>query len=151
VRDPLLTSRELIVEHYVVLAPAAWADRMLHATWEDLAGMPWLAKPPGSPQNKLIAQMFAERGLTHSSVVEADQEHTVIELIQSGVALGLMRERAALPLIQSGRLVAWHGTRLPCPLSLLYRRSSEDSLVMQALLSTLSMVWPMGPVDTPAP
>jgi DNA-binding transcriptional LysR family regulator len=99
----------------------------------------------------LIAQMFAERGLTHSSVVEADQEHTVIELIQSGVALGLMRERAALPLIQSGRLVAWHGTRLPCPLSLLYRRSSEDSLVMQALLSTLSMVWPMGPVDTPAP
>ena len=43
----------------------------------------------------LVDQMFAERGLAYRTVVEADQEAAMIELIQSEVARGLMRQRIA--------------------------------------------------------
>ncbi len=142
VKDAQIAVRPLALEHYRVVAPAAWADRLRDATWDDLAAMPWLATPPGSSQHGLVDQMFAERGLTYATVVEADQEASMIELIQSGVALGLMRERIAAAALAAGQVVAWPGACLPCPLSLLYRRADESSTVIQALLATLQIVWP---------
>lgn len=62
VRDPEIAVHPLTVEHYVVVAPAAWEARLRQATWADLAAMPWLATPAGSSQHGLVAQMFAERG-----------------------------------------------------------------------------------------
>nr|WP_311527017.1 LysR family transcriptional regulator [uncultured Ralstonia sp.] len=141
VRDPEIMSHQLAVEHYVVVAPAAWEARLRHATWEDLAGLPWLATPAGSSQHGMVAQMFAERGLSYHTVVQADQEASMIELVQSGVALGMMRERLAVGMAQSGQAVIWGGARLACPLCLLHRRASADAPLVQALLATVPMVW----------
>jgi len=65
----------------------------------------------------------------------------MIELVQSGVALGIMRERLAAGMVQSGQAVIWEGARLPCPLCLLHRRASADNPMVQALLATLPMIW----------
>lgn len=139
--DPEIAVHPLAVEHYVVVAPAAWQARLQGATLEDLANMPWLATPAGSSQHGMVAQMFAERGLSYNTVVEADQEASMIELVQSGVALGLMRERLAAGMVRSGQAVIWEGARLPCPLCLLHRRAGTDNPMIQALLATLPMVW----------
>nr|WP_116606477.1 LysR family transcriptional regulator [uncultured Albidiferax sp.] len=144
-KDADIAVRQLSLEHYVVVGPAAWEERLRHAGWNELAAMPWLATAVGSSQYGLVAQMFAERGLTYRTVVQADQEATMLELVQTGVALGLMREQIAAPVVQSGQAVTWHGVRLPCPLSLLYRRSSEDSATLQALLAMLDVVWQAEP------
>ncbi len=141
VKDAEIAVRQLTLEHYVVVGPAAWADRLRSATWDDLAALPWLSAPAGSSQHGLVDQMFAERGLTCRTVVQADQEASMIELVQTGVALGLMRERIVAPALRNGQAVVWRGARLPCPLSLLYRRSSEDSAILQALLATVQVVW----------
>lgn len=69
----------------------------------------------------------------------------MIDLVQSGVALGLMRERVAAGMAQGGQAIVWSGARLPCPLCLLHRRASADDAVVQALLATLPMVWPSEP------
>jgi DNA-binding transcriptional LysR family regulator len=143
-KDPHISVRPLSLEHYVIVAPAAWQERLRNASWHDLARMPWLATPAGSSQHGMVEQMFAERGLTHSTVVEADQEASMVQLVQSGVALGLMRERIAAQAVQCGQAVVWPGVRLPCPLSLLYWRGREDTAVIQALLSTLQIVWQDG-------
>lgn len=103
--------------------------------------MPWLATPAGSSQHGPVAQMFAERGLSYHTAVEADQEASMIELVQSGVALGMMRERLAISMTQSGQAVIWGGARLACPLCLLYRRTSSDAPMIRALLATMPMVW----------
>jgi len=128
-----------------VVGPVAWAERLRSASWEDLAAMPWLATPPGSSQHGLVEQMFAERGIAYRTVVEADQEASMIELIQAGVALGLMRERIVGPALHNGHAVVWPGARLPCPLSLLYLRANDDSLMLQALLAAAQVVWPLDP------
>ena len=142
-KDAEVAVRQLAIEHYVVVGPVAWEARLRSATWEDLAAMPWLATPPGSSQHGLVDQMFAERGLAYRTVVEADQEASMIELIQSGVALGLMRERVVASLLQNGHAVVWPGARLPCPLSLLYLRSREDLAMLPALLAAAQAVWPV--------
>ncbi|CAJ0822500.1 LysR family transcriptional regulator [Ralstonia flaminis] len=139
--DPEITVHPLAVEHYVVVAPAAWEAKLRGASLQELAAMPWLATPAGSSQHGMVAQMFAERGLSHNTVVEADQEASMIELVQSGVALGIMRERLAAGMVQSGQAVIWDGARLPCPLCLLHRRASADNPMVQALLATLPMIW----------
>lgn len=141
VKDTEVAVRQLTVEHYVVVGPVVWADRLRSATWADLAAMPWLATPPGSSQHGLVEQMFAERGLAYRTVVEADQEASMIELIQSGVALGLMRERVAASVLRNGHAVVWPGARLACPLSLLYLRLNEDSAMLPALLAATQAVW----------
>jgi DNA-binding transcriptional LysR family regulator len=142
-KDTQVAVRQLALEHYVVVGPVAWGERLRSATWDELAAMPWLATPPGSSQHGLVEQMFAERGLAYRTVVEADQEASMIELIQSGVALGLMRERIAASVLRNGQAMVWPGARLPCPLSLLYLRSNEDSAMLQALLAAAQVVWPI--------
>ena len=144
-KDTEVAVRQLALEHYVVVGPVAWAERLRSASWEDLAAMPWLATPPGSSQHGLVEQMFAERGIAYRTVVEADQEASMIELIQAGVALGLMRERIVGPALHNGHAVVWPGARLPCPLSLLYLRANDDSLMLQALLAAAQVVWPLDP------
>ena len=141
-KDADIAVRQLLTEHYVVIGPAAWEDRLRHASWNDLAAMPWLATPLGSSQHGLASQMFAERGLGYRTVVQADQEASMLELVQTGVALGLMRERGLTQALASRQVVVWPSVRLACPLSLLYRRASEDSVMLQALLTSLQQVWP---------
>ena len=141
-KDPEVAVKQLALEHYVVVGPAAWKVHLESANWTQLAAMPWMATPRGSSQHGLVDQMFAERGLVYRTVVEADQEASMIELIQAGVALGLMRERIAAPAMQSGQAVVWPGARLPCPLSLLYLRANEDAAMLQAVLAATQAVWP---------
>lgn len=145
VDDPELCAHPLLLEHYVVVGPPAWATQLQQAGWAELAALPWLATPPGSSQHRLVQQMFAAQGLAFRTVVEADQEATMLQLVHTGVALGLMRERVAATAVQAGQVVTWPGARLPCPLALLLRRAQADSPVLQALLTTLRQVWPDAP------
>lgn len=146
-KDPDIAVRHLAMEHYVVVGSVSWAQRLHTASWADLASMPWLATPPGSSQHGLAQQMFAERGLSYRTVIQADQEASMIELIQSGVALGLMRERIVASVVHKGQVTVWPQARIPCSLSLLYKRSSEDSAVLSALLAALQTLWPVD-IDT---
>jgi len=148
-KDAEVAVRQLALEHYVVVGPVAWEARLQSASWAELAAMPWMATPRGSSQHGLVDQMFAERGLAYRTVVEVDQEASMIELIQTGVALGLMRERIASPALQSGQAVVWPGARLPCPLSLLHLRSSEDSTMLQALFAAAHTVWQLDATAVP--
>lgn len=141
VSDPDVAVRCLTLEHYVVVGAASGKHQVENASWEDLAALPWLVTPTGSAQHHLATRMFGERGRAPKAVIEADQESSAMELVRAGVAIGLMRERLAMA--EQGSVAIWPGARMPCPLSLLYRRSHEDSVVVQALLATLQVVWPV--------
>lgn len=141
VTDPEVAGLELSLEHYLVVGPTSWKDRLQSANWSDLATMPWLATPEESSQHGLVDRMFAERGLAYQTVVEADQEASMIELVKTGVALGLIRERIAAPAVQAGSVVVWPGARLPCPLTMLYLRSNAGAPSLQALFDALRSIW----------
>lgn len=133
--------RPLRLEHYVIIGPPAWEERLRTATWHDLAEMPWLVTPAGTAQRELIGQIFATRGLTCRAVVETDHEASMLGLMRAELGLALVRERAALPMRERGQVVVWHGARLPCPLSLLYRHDDAHRDLIQSLLSIVAVVW----------
>lgn len=39
-KDPLISLRPLSLEHYMIVAPAGWQERLRDAGWHDLARMP---------------------------------------------------------------------------------------------------------------
>lgn len=145
VADPDLHVLPLAEEQYRVVGPAAWRERLQQAGWAELAALPWLSTPAGSSQHGLVQQMLAAHGLACRTVVEADQEASMIQLIETGVALGLMRERVAAPALAAGRVVAWPGARLPCPLSLLSLRRHHTTPALQALHAAARQVWAAAP------
>lgn len=139
--DPQITALQLHVEQYRVVGPLTWKAQIDNADWSVLASLPWVGTPRGSSQNALVAKLFAERGLTHRTVVEADQEASMIDLVRRGVALCLMRERLARDAVEAGHISVWQGVRIPCPLSLLYPRGADEQPVMRALLDSVRSVW----------
>ena len=137
-----LCVRPLALEHYVVIAPVSWAERLRTATWEDLTAMPWLSSAAGTSRHGLIARHFEAHGLAYRPTIEVDEGTTVLSMMRAGVALTVARERVAAALVEAGDAITWPGARLPCPLSLLYRKSDHMDEPLQALLSTVSMVLP---------
>ena len=142
--DPQIVALPLDVETYVVAAPSAWRASLANADWATLAGMPWVGTPPGSSQHALIQQVFADRGLTQRTVIEADQEASMIDLVRSSVGLCLMRERLTSEVVAAGQAVVWAGARIPCPLSMLFPASAADSPVTRAFIEALRSVWLSG-------
>jgi DNA-binding transcriptional LysR family regulator len=141
--DAEIATLPLFTEHYVVAGPPQWDGPLQNASWEDIAAMPWLTATPDSSQHGMVQRMFAERGLEMRSVVEADQESSMIGLIRSGVSLGLMRERIALAARDRGHVSIWPGARLPCALMLLFLRRNEASPIVRALVAAARIVWAM--------
>jgi DNA-binding transcriptional LysR family regulator len=141
VDDAELHVTSLAMERYVVAVPAAWAEKVRDATWREVAQLPWVGTAPGSSQTALLRKLFAGHGLVHHIVVQADQEASMIDMVRSGIALCLMRERVAKEAIQDGDVVVWRGVSIPCPLSMLMPRSSVDTPLGGALLDCVQRVW----------
>jgi DNA-binding transcriptional LysR family regulator len=149
--DPQIVALQLDVETYVVAGPSAWREALAQADWSALATMPWVGTPLGSSQHALVQQMFAERGLTHRTVIEADQEASMIDLVRSGVGLCLMRERLTSGVVASGQAVIWDGAHIPCPLSMLYPAAAADSPVTRAFIEAVRSVWLGGAEEASVP
>jgi len=142
VDDPDLTVIQLSIESYVVAAPQAWKDRVTGSTWAELATMPWIGTPRGSSQTALIEKAMKHQGLSRRIVVEADQEASMIGLIHAGVGLCLIRERLALEIEPTTKIVLWTGDKLPCPLSLIVRNEGVSRPLTAVLVETTFSVWP---------
>jgi DNA-binding transcriptional LysR family regulator len=129
---------------YLVVAPSAWEDRIRHAQWRDIAGMPWIGTPVHSSQHRLVTDMFAEQGYALSTVVEVDQEASMRSLVTMGMGLCLLREDVAREAEQKEQLVVWEGASRPCPLSFIYPKTKADDVLVTALHKVVLDEWSLG-------
>lgn len=142
VQDEAIQAIGLRSLDYVVVGPASWSDRLDSAHWEDIAAMPWIGAPMQSSQHALVRNMFATRGLAFRTVIEADQESTLVDLVRGGAGVAMMREDRALAAQARGDLAAWHGTRQPCPLSFVFLKQRRDDAMVVACCGALTSAWP---------
>lgn len=126
---------------YAVVAPAAWAGRILGTDLRHIATLSWVRPPPHSPHQQMLDRLFEPLRLHPATVVEADQEASISTLVKAGVGLGLMREDLALAAAQAGEVVIWEGEKLETPLSFLYARGRDNDAVISALLDAVEEVW----------
>lgn len=142
VDDPALKAVQLSLESYVVAVPAAWSQRVLGSTWATLASLPWVGTPKASSQAAIMDKLVKEHGLDRRTAVEADQESSMIDLVDAGVGLCLVRERLALEVLPHKHIVLWDGDKIPCPLSMVLRAEEAARPLSVALLEALFKVWP---------
>jgi DNA-binding transcriptional LysR family regulator len=134
---------------YRVAAPAAWKSRVVDADWGAIATQPWVTTPSISTHNRLLRALFDKHGIEPTTVVEADQESVIANLVVSGVGLSLIREELALEKEAAGEVCLWRDVRLETTLWFIYLLAREDDPVIRALLGVLRDTWKLD--EKPAP
>ena len=126
---------------YRVVAPAAWAERVKEASWEEIAALPWIRPPRDSPHQRMQESLFLPHRLNPATVVAADQESSISTLVKAAVGLGLMREDLARAAEANGEVCIWQRAMATTQLSFVYARGREDDAVIAALLAAVAEVW----------
>jgi DNA-binding transcriptional LysR family regulator len=126
---------------YRVAAPAAWRSKVRRATWADIAALPWLMAPSISTHHVLAARLFAERGSTPTTLIEADNEAVIRSLVASGLGVALVREDLALEGEAAGELVVLPETPLTTTLQFIFANDKREEPEMRALQDVIRDVW----------
>jgi DNA-binding transcriptional LysR family regulator len=138
-RDSLLRVLPLEKQHYVVVIPHSWAGQI--KTWADLAARPWALTPPKGRINQMAHEMLRARALAPASVVIADQESLLRDLVASGVGASFLREDLARNAVNAGEMLIWPEGSADTMLNLVYLRARENSPEIRALLRSVEDVW----------
>ena len=136
-----VTGVPLLNYAYRIVGPAAWGDRLRHASWEELVQMPWILAPKVSTLRSLVEDLFAKRGSSPALRVEADNEAVMRSLVVAGGGVAVMREDLALETASSGDIALWNKVRLETTLKFLHLRQRADDPVIRALLDILHGIW----------
>ena len=140
---------------YRVTGPVAWRDRLRDADWGALAAMPWILTPPISTHHRLVSGLFEEHGVAPSKVIEADNEGVILNLVESGLGLSLVREDLVLGEGRTPGVCIWEKARLLTPLWFIYRSDRAQDPLITALLAILGETWQQntrpGAAARPAP
>jgi len=127
---------------YCVTGPAAWADRIRGADWDQIAALPWILTPAISTHNRLVTRLFEQQGVQPPQRrVEADQESVIETLVVSGIGMALMREEAARARAAAGEIFIWDQARLRTTLWFVCASGREEDPPLKALLSLLPEIW----------
>lgn len=135
---------------YRVAGPAAWRDRLRDADWAGLAAMPWILTPPISTHHRLVSGLFDEHGAAPSKVIEADNEGVILNLVESGLGLSLVREDLVLGGGRTSGACIWERARLLTTLWFIYRADRTQDPLIAALLAILGETWRRDPAASMA-
>jgi len=139
---PAVASRMLRRFDFCVVAPAAWRDRVVGATFAALAEEPWILTPPISSHRVLSDRLFGEHGITPATLIEADNEAVIRSLVVAGLGIALMRDDQAQALVEAGEACVWEGARLATTLQFIWREEHGRDPVTLALLALVDGIWP---------
>ena len=126
---------------YLVVGPASYADRLSRAGWKEVAEMPWVAAPERSHVARFLRVLFAQHGTRPNEVVECDQLSAMLDLVRSGLGMGLLREDVALSAVEKGEVVLWPHGRIEGKLSFIYKATVEHDPSIVGMLSVLREHW----------
>jgi DNA-binding transcriptional LysR family regulator len=130
---------------YRVVLPAAWSDELRDAPWEALAERPWVVAPEPSSHRQLVLELFGDTG-PPQRIIEADNESVIINLVETGVGISLIRDEFAPRLTAGGRAVICPSRAVTTRLWAVCQASRVSDPLIVALRDVLAEVW----ADAPA-
>lgn len=124
-----------------VVGPRDWNDRVCQASWEDLAGLPWVWFAERCPFQMLLDQAFSRQGLPLNKTMVGDSDTTLRALVAAGCGLSLLRLDDAMEAQAAGEVCLWRADELVLNLTLIHRRDRDNDRVIQAVTSAVAEVW----------
>lgn len=126
---------------YQAVGPQSFADPLARASWKDIAQLPWISAPERSHVARFTRTLFAQHGVRPNEAIECDQLSATLDLVRSGLGMGLLREDIALAAVEKGEVTLWPHGRIETRLNFLYRLRSESDPSIIGLLSVLRQHW----------
>jgi len=141
VEDPRLQSIETGPITLRIVAPVQWKKKIEHAGWEDIVELPWLSTPAKCSFRQIARRMFERNGVMPQTVIEADQETMLSDLVIQGIGLTLLREDVAIAAEQDEKIAIWSPGIEIDHLYFVYLREEEDTPLMQAIIAIVKEIW----------
>ena len=126
---------------YCTVGPAAFGKTLADANWRVVADLPWIAAPERSHVARLQHRLFDQQSVTPNQVIECDQLAAMLDLIRSGLGMGLLREDLALNAAENQEVAIWPHGRIDSQLSFVFKLSAEHDPAMVGMLSVLRDHW----------
>lgn len=138
----------LLSYDYHVIAPVEWAGKVMGKDWADLAHLPWLAAPPGSAHQRLLDDTFRSLRTTPKRAAYTDQEEAMIDFVESGVCLSLVRDSVIeqRPLHKRNFVIADKVT-LTCDLGFACLATRRHEPTISHAFAAMQAVWDVKPVS----
>lgn len=138
----IISTLQLHLLEYQVIAPAQWASKLRSAIWGNLALMPWIRAPKPSAHYELVAGMFRHASIEPVKIIEVDHESVIVSLVKAGIGLSLIRQDLAIEAAERGDVIIWkHAPPLNLPLSFIHHIDRQNDPLILALSESLREVW----------
>ncbi len=137
---------------YRVIAPREWSDKVLGKDWGDFTDLPWIATPHASAHRRLIDDVFRPTGSLPKRVAFAEQEDAMIELVEAGNCLSLVRDCVLDRITRNRNFVIADKVALTCDLGFACLTSRRHEPIISQAFSAMQAVWEPNPGGAaPAP
>jgi DNA-binding transcriptional LysR family regulator len=132
---------------YRVVAPAEWSDKVLGKDWDSLAALPWLATPTPSAHRRMLDDIFRRFGPLPKRVGFTDQEEAMIDFVESGVCLSLVRDDFLDRITRKRNFVIADKVSLVCDMSFACLASRRHEPAIARAFAAMRTVWGLPPVN----
>ncbi|WP_147819844.1 LysR family transcriptional regulator [Salidesulfovibrio onnuriiensis] len=138
-----IKAHQLRRSRVLIVAPAEWKGRVEHASFEELAQLPWVWPARYCPLGTLVEDHFESKGFCPARTIMADSEDVIRRLVVGGKGLSIMREDEAEILSREGKVYCWPNTdnEIGMDSFFVYHRDRKDDPVILALLEAVKKVW----------
>ncbi|WP_159565957.1 LysR family transcriptional regulator [Budvicia diplopodorum] len=141
INDPRLGVLSISSISLCIVGPWSWKAQLENAEWQAIQDFPWIATPKKCSFNSITQDFFGRHNVTMKTVMVADQEKTLKEMVSMGMGLTLMREDIALLAQDNQELYIWPGEKTVSQLCFLWGTNKEPSPVISALIDTVRELW----------
>jgi LysR family transcriptional regulator, carnitine catabolism transcriptional activator len=117
----LLSEQLLVQELVVVLPPSSPLAGRRHLTMRDLAAVPLVMTPPGTPMRSLIDTAFADAHTAATLAVETQHREALVALVLAGAGASILPGPLAETARASGAITVPLSPRLRRPVGLVWR------------------------------
>ncbi len=125
-----------------VVAPIKWADKVQHASLEELSRLPWVYTNCRCPFRDLIEQLFTGTDLELTKTVFVDTEDAMRDLVRTGSGIALLRMDDAERAEKKGWGIRWSGELPTISLSAAVQTRRVREPIIRAWLKSLCKIWP---------
>ena len=147
IEDGRFTVAPLLSYTYRVIAPAEWSGKVLGKDWADLAGLPWLATPSPSAHRRLLDEIFRPLGPLPKRVGFTDQEEAMIDFVESGVCISLVRDSFLERVTGKRNFIIADKVSLACDLSFACLAARRQEPTISRAFAAMRAVWDGNPLE----
>lgn len=124
-----------------VTVPIQWQGRFNGTGLEQLSHVPWIRMAHRSAHREVMDELLRNGVIKPRENVEVDHELMMVELVSSGVGLGLLREDLAQKAVDAGSLAFFGDHYVATQLAFVYPEERAEDPLIVSVISALNKIW----------